>query len=172
MRHVRLPAPVLRTMSPLVRLWWKVRRPTTFGIKALLRHPDGAGRFLVVRHSYADTRRWGLPGGGYRPARETPQEAAAREIAEELGLRIAPADFCVLDTVTTTLEAKRDTLTVLVAAAPTENVVLSPELAEARWVEDVDELGGAPVSRWLLAALDRARLGSAPAIPGRYIVWL
>lgn len=156
MRHVRLPAPALRAMSPLVRLWWKVRRPTTFGVKALLRHPD-SDQFLVVRHSYADTRRWGLPGGGYRPARETPQQAAAREIAEELGLRIAPAEFRVLDTVTTTLEAKRDTLTVLAAAAPTENLVLSPELAEARWVRSLDELGDAPVSRWLLAALDRTR---------------
>jgi hypothetical protein len=89
-----------------------------------------------------------------------------------LGIQIASTGFCVLDTVTTTLEAKRDTLTVLVAAAPIENVVLSPELAEARWVMDVDELGDAPVSRWLLAALDRASLGSAPAVPGRYIVWL
>jgi 8-oxo-dGTP diphosphatase len=157
MRHVRLPAPALRAMSPLVQLWWKIRRPTTFGVKALLRHPVESDRFLVVRHSYADTRRWGLPGGGYRPARETPQQAAAREIAEELGLRIAPADFSVLDTITTTLEAKRDTLTVLAAAAPTEDLVLSPELAEARWVRNVDELGDAPISRWLLAALDRVR---------------
>lgn len=156
MRHVRLPTPVLRAMSPLVRLWWKVRRPTTFGVKVLLRHP-GSDRFLVVRHSYADTHRWGLPGGGYRPARETPQQAASREITEELGIQIAPAGFSVLDTVTTTLEAKRDTLTILAAAAPTENLMLSPELAEARWVRSVDELGDAPVSRWLLATLDRAR---------------
>jgi ADP-ribose pyrophosphatase YjhB (NUDIX family) len=138
-------------------LWWRVRRPTTFGVKALLLHPDGSGKFLTVRHSYADSQRWALPGGGYKPSRETPKEAASREIAEELDLKVSSSEFVVLDTVTTTLEAKRDTLTILTATAPTSDYSLSPELAEARWVNDVAELGGAPLSRWLLAALAHNR---------------
>lgn len=151
MRHVRLPAPVLRALAPVHRLWWRVRKPNTFGVKILLR--DSSGRFLVVRHSYSDPKRWGMPGGGYRPDRETPAEAAAREVAEELGLTIASNTLTELETVTTTLEAKRDTLTILAGAAPSAALTLSPELAEARWLSNLDELGDAPVSRWLTAAL-------------------
>lgn len=119
----------------------------------LLVHPESGGRFLVVRHSYADSRRWGLPGGGYRPSQETPESAGAREVAEELALEADPAEFTVLETLTTTLEAKRETLTILRAVVPTTAVELSPELAEARWVAGIEELGDAPVSRWLIRAL-------------------
>jgi 8-oxo-dGTP pyrophosphatase MutT (NUDIX family) len=100
-----------------------------------------------------------LPGGGYRPKRETPAEAGAREIAEELGLTLAPNKLAELETVTTTLEAKRDRLTLLAGAAPAAALTLSPELAETRWVNSLDELGDAPVSRWLLAALAHPALG-------------
>lgn len=151
MRHVRLPAPVLRAIAPVHRLWWRIRRPTTYGVKILVRDPSG--RFLVVRHSYSDSKRWGLPGGGYRPDRETPTEAAAREVLEELGLTLAANALTELETVTTTLEAKRDTLTILEGAAPAAALILSPELAEARWINTIEDLGDAPVSRWLIAAL-------------------
>ncbi len=39
------------------------------------------------RHSY-----WFTPGGGLRPG-ESPAEGAARELAEETGLRLAPAEL-------------------------------------------------------------------------------
>ncbi|WP_371407045.1 NUDIX domain-containing protein [Kribbella sp. NBC_00662] len=148
---MRFRAVLLRAGSPFAQLWFRIRKPTTFGVKALVRHADG--RFLVVRHSYADTRRWALPGGGYKPTRETPAEAAARELHEELGIVLPPADFAVLDTTVTTLEGKHDTLTILTAVAPADAFTLSPEIAEARWVTSLDELGAASVSRWLVKAL-------------------
>lgn len=46
-----------------LRVWWRVRRPTTYGVKALLIHPSDPEKCLVVRHSSADRERWGLPGG-------------------------------------------------------------------------------------------------------------
>jgi 8-oxo-dGTP pyrophosphatase MutT (NUDIX family) len=148
---MRPRALLLRAGSPFVQLWFRIRKPTTFGVKALIRHRDG--RFLVVRHSYADTRRWALPGGGYKPARESPAQAAAREIHEELGLTIDQADFTVLSTTVTTLEGKHDTLTTLTAFTDTDATTLSPEIAEARWVKSLQELGNAPLSKWLLSAL-------------------
>ncbi|TDW98474.1 NUDIX hydrolase [Kribbella sp. VKM Ac-2566] len=149
---MRPRALLLRAGSPFAQLWFRVRKPTTFGVKALLRQADG--RFLVVRHSYADTRRWALPGGGYKPARETPAQAAAREIHEELGLVVPPDAFTVLDTTVTTLEGKHDTLTILTASVPGDDALtLSPEIAEVRWVKDLQELGDAPLSKWLLSAL-------------------
>jgi ADP-ribose pyrophosphatase YjhB (NUDIX family) len=113
--------------------------------------PDG--RFLVVRHAYGDTARWGLPGGGYRPVREMPQQAAAREMWEELRIAMDGAEFTILDRAQTAVEGKRDTVTILTAAAPTDQVCLAPEIAEARWITGLDELGAVPVSRWLKTAL-------------------
>ncbi|WP_350278892.1 NUDIX hydrolase [Kribbella sp. HUAS MG21] len=117
----------------------------------MLRQADG--RFLVVRHSYADTRRWALPGGGYNPTRETPAQAVAREIQEELGLAIPADAFTVVTTTLTTLEGKHDTLTILTAYTDGDELKFSAEIAEARWVRSLQELGDAPLSKWLLLAL-------------------
>lgn len=153
-RYVRLPVPVLRVTGVALRTWWELRKPATFGVKVLLIHPDDPARCLIVRHSYADTARWGLPGGAYKPGRETPEQAGMREVAEELCLETVDAPT-VLDTVTTTLEGKRDTLTILRGTAASEAFVRSPELAEARWVSaDLSAMPeGEPVSRWLKLAL-------------------
>jgi ADP-ribose pyrophosphatase YjhB (NUDIX family) len=148
---MRVPAFLLRAGSPFAQLWWRIRKPTTFGVKALVRLTDG--RFLVVRHSYADTRRWSLPGGGYKPTRETPAQAATRELHEELGLAVPAEAFTVVDTIVSTLEGKHDTLTILTATASSEAVSRSPEIAESRWVNDLGDLGDAPISRWLIKAL-------------------
>lgn len=45
---------------------------------------DVRGRVLLIRHGYADRASWGFPGGGIG-WRETPAEAAVREVREEVG---------------------------------------------------------------------------------------
>lgn len=154
MTHVKIPAPVLRIVSAGLRTWWAIRKPATYGVKVLLIHPDDPTRCLIVRHSYSDSARWGLPGGAYKPERETPEQAGMREISEELALSIPDAPK-VLDTVTTTLEGKHDTLTIMTATPLSPSFVLSPEIAEARWVAaDISAMPeGEPVSRWLKLAL-------------------
>lgn len=154
MRHIRLPAPILRAASPVVQLWWKIRKPKTYGVKVLLRHPDGK-RFLVVRHSYADTKRWGLPGGGYKPTLETPEQAAAREIVEELGIQLPPKAYKITETATTTIEGKHDSLTILMAVPQNPDLNPSGELAEVRWIFGIEDLKQEPTSRWLVLALQR-----------------
>lgn len=146
-----IPAPALRLLHPLRRAYVLLARPRTFGVKTLIRHSDG--RFLVVRHSYGDRERWGLPGGGYRPDREAAADAAAREVWEELRMRTV--DFRELDTVEVTGKGRRDALTLFAAVAADGAFQCSPELAEARWVTGIGELGDAPLSRWLLLALER-----------------
>ena len=106
MSYVRLPVSVLRVARKCQRAWWNMRKPATFGVKVLLIHPDDPAQCLIVRHSYSDSTRWGMPGGAYRPSRETPQQAGVREVCEELSLTIADVPT-VLDTVSTTLEGKR-----------------------------------------------------------------
>lgn len=137
------------------RLWWQLRRPRTFGVKVLLHHPEQPERFLAVRHSYVDQDRWALPGGRYRPARETPSDAARREVHEELGLRIL-GELDELRTLEVRTEGKRDTLTLLSGSADGVEVRTSLELREARWLRAdlADVPAGDPVSRWLRLALE------------------
>ena len=55
---------------------------------------DGAGRVLLVEPTYKPT--WEIPGGGVEPG-ETPREACARELHEELGLVLEPGRLLVVD---------------------------------------------------------------------------
>jgi 8-oxo-dGTP pyrophosphatase MutT (NUDIX family) len=136
------------------RLWWRLRKPTTYGVKALLQHPDDPTRCLVVRHSYVDQRWWGLPGGGYNPRREPAEAAAIREVSEELSLTITQQPT-ILKTLTTELEGKVDHLTIVAATPTSAEFQLNAELAEARWVSiDLGDLpADALISRWLHRAL-------------------
>jgi len=64
--------------------WWFVRRPAIQGAHVAVWH---GGRVLAIRNSYR--RHLTLPAG--RIAwRETSRDAAARELAEEVGIRVAP----------------------------------------------------------------------------------
>lgn len=147
---------LLRTGHRVQRLWWRVRRPRTFGVQVLLRHPARSGRVLAVRHSYADPERWTLPGGGYRPRRESAQDAARREVREELGLEVT-GTLAVLTTHTVTTSGKRDTVTVLTGTAASADAHLSYELRDARWIRpDLTDLAGEPTSQWLRTALEHA----------------
>lgn len=154
-RRLRPLGAVLTAGHRLRRLWWRVRRPRTFGVKVLLHHPERTDLVLAVRHSYVDQERWALPGGRYRPSRETPAEAARREVHEELGLGIR-GTLAELATLEARTEGKRDALTLLSGHADGVEVRCSLELHEARWLRTdlADVPAGHPVSRWLRTALD------------------
>jgi 8-oxo-dGTP pyrophosphatase MutT (NUDIX family) len=87
-----------------------------------------------------------------------------REVCEELALTVTEVQT-VLDTMNTTLEGKRDTLTIVQATPVSASFVRSPEIAEARWVRaDMAAMPeGEPVSRWLERALS-ARNSPGPAL--------
>lgn len=68
----------------VMRLWWFLRRPDHRGALVAVWHE---GRVLMLRPSYRRTL--DFPGGGL-DAGEAPRAGACRELAEEVGLDIAP----------------------------------------------------------------------------------
>ena len=73
-------------ITPLFRLWWRVNRGMTLGVRGIA--TDNEGRVMLVRHSYVAG--WFLPGGGVE-SDETAADALAREMAEEAGVLVTAA---------------------------------------------------------------------------------
>jgi ADP-ribose pyrophosphatase YjhB (NUDIX family) len=71
----------LRMAHRLRHRWRKLVRVRLAGVSVFV--TDMEGRLLLVRHSYGPGG-WCLPGGGVS-AKEDPEVAARREIAEEVG---------------------------------------------------------------------------------------
>jgi 8-oxo-dGTP pyrophosphatase MutT (NUDIX family) len=68
-------------LYPLLRLYWLVFRPDVLGVRCLV---EFEGRVLLIRNPYGPMK-WDLPGGGVRRG-ERPEEAARREVFEEVGI--------------------------------------------------------------------------------------
>jgi 8-oxo-dGTP pyrophosphatase MutT (NUDIX family) len=77
--------PLLRVAATgvhhLLRGFWRVRRPRTFGAHAIALTPQG--KLVLVKLRYASG--WRLPGGGREPG-EDAAAAALRELREEIGM--------------------------------------------------------------------------------------
>lgn len=71
-----------RLLYQISRLFWRVTRPTTVGVRLILIKDQAV---LLVKHTYQ--RHWYLPGGGVKKG-ETIQEAARREADEEFGAKL------------------------------------------------------------------------------------
>jgi 8-oxo-dGTP diphosphatase len=84
---------VYRLAFRAMRAWWWLRRPAAPGVGVVV--TDGQ-RILVVRHSYQPGL--GIPGGGTGRG-EDARSAAARELAEEVGIAVEPAELRSLETV-------------------------------------------------------------------------
>src|SRR5437763_8618256 len=116
-----------RVAHRLLRAWWFVRRPPLHGVKCVL--TDGE-RVLLVRHTYG-RREWDLPGGNVRRS-EVAQEAASREMEEELGIRVE--HWHALGDMLRISYGCRDTLHCFHAELDDPPLVLNrAELRDARW---------------------------------------
>ncbi len=121
---------------------------------------DADGRILTVRKR--GTTRFMLPGGKLEPG-EAPDDAARREVHEELGIRLEHEDLTLLGAWRTAAanEADTDVVGTVYVAELTGEPAAAAEIAELRWVRIVD---GDADDGSLLAPLLRDRV--VPALAG------
>lgn len=113
----------------LMRVYWKVRHPTTHGTLVAMWN---RGDVLLVRNSYVPY--YSLPGGYVRRG-ETPQQAALRELEEEVGVSAKPDDLKLSLEETNEWEGKLDHVLIFsieVAQRPVVSVD-HREVVEASW---------------------------------------
>ena len=121
-----------RFLLQIAKVYWRIFRPNTFGVKGVVPHPDGDLQVLLIRNTYGNPTICNLPGGGYRPKREAPDRAIDREIREELSV----TPYCTerLGEYRTDAEGKRDTVTLFLCRITSDHLDGNSEIAEARWV--------------------------------------
>jgi 8-oxo-dGTP diphosphatase len=116
---VRARRRVVRTLSPSF----------TVGSICMIERSDGA--VLLVRQSYR--RGWGVPGGLLKRG-ETPEDAARREVLEEVGLRIE-----LVGEPAVVVEPRAQRVDLVFRAVPSAGEEastaqpMSPEIVEAAW---------------------------------------
>lgn len=119
-----------RLLGRLAKLWWRMRRPRTLGVRAIILDP--ADRIALVRHTYLE--HWYIPGGGVKK-REGFAAGLARELREEVSI-IEFAIERVLGIYHSRNEAKDDHVVVYVVrvADPTALAKADPiEIEAAEW---------------------------------------
>ncbi len=139
--------------TPLFRLWMRVSRPMTLGVRALVF--DETGRVGLVRHTYK--RGWHLPGGGVERG-ETAERSLMRECREELGAN--PAETALVGVFRNPTFSGDHILLYRVTAWTPCDTDSEGEIAEIGWFDPHDPPDTAtPATR---RRLDEWRDGRAP----------
>ncbi len=119
-----------------LRAWWFVRRPQSHGAAVAVWHE---GKVLLVRTSYRNC--YSLPGGFVEKG-EPAEQAARRELREELGVDLSLQTLQHAWSQTLNFESRRDTVDiweVTVQAAPALRVA-GREIIWAGWLSPSDAL--------------------------------
>ncbi len=95
-----------KTAHRMLRAYWGLRNPHTHGALIAVWHD---GQILLVKNSYR--RDYTLPGGYVRPD-ETPEQGAARELREEVGVEVSPSALRLAYSETKPYENRRDHVTI------------------------------------------------------------
>jgi 8-oxo-dGTP pyrophosphatase MutT (NUDIX family) len=125
--YARLGRVAYTAVTPFMRLYMTNKH---LRVRILLLNEQG--EVLLVR-SWLGHQRWSLPGGGIH-RRETPLDAAVRELLEETGLRLSPAKVKELGTFPNPYKTAPFTVACFVAKIKKQE----PSLARHRRLEVLD----------------------------------
>lgn len=115
-----------------MRLYWKICKPKTYGTRVLIKHPNKPDEILLIRHTYGDQTLWNIPGGGFNPKKESAEEAARREVKEEIAIELD--NLILTGEYQTSSEGKRDTVILFCGnIKEPKDFILSEEIAEVSW---------------------------------------
>ena len=117
---------IYKLTHPLIRAYWRICKPKTFGAKAILIHETS---ILLTKNINA--RYWSLPGGKIDKG-ETPEHCILRELQEELALCVSKTSF-LLGTYSSQQEGKQDTVYVFIVNLPSMLFEKQWELETAKW---------------------------------------
>jgi ADP-ribose pyrophosphatase YjhB (NUDIX family) len=142
---------LVRAVYPLLKLYWFLLRPQTFGVQCVIQHEDA---ILLVRNTYG-RRQWTFPGGGLARG-ETAEEAIRREVHEEVGLQLERLQQ--LGVFNAIIDYKRDHVAVFAGISPDRKVTIDPgEILEARWFPPQGLPPLAPSARRIMAIWQQAQ---------------
>ncbi|MCB2053184.1 MAG: NUDIX hydrolase [Geminicoccaceae bacterium] len=152
---------------PLARRWWRWTGGRAQGAAVALRVN---GALLVVRESYRDGL--GLPAGG-RAAGESAREAAVRELAEEVGVRLRVEQLTLVRERTFRWHGRQITDS-LFEAVLDERPAVAVDRREIIWagwmaLADIPSSDAQPTLRFYLSERrsPRADRNEAPVLTGR-----
>ncbi len=120
----------------MLRVSWFLRRPRTHGAAIALWHK---GRVLMIRTSYRNC--YSLPGGFVRKG-ESSEQAARRELLEELGIDVPVRTLRPTWTGTLTFESREDRVDIWEAQVDQVPVVrvVGREIVWAGWLSPSEAL--------------------------------
>ncbi|MFA6322329.1 MAG: NUDIX hydrolase [Candidatus Buchananbacteria bacterium] len=116
-----------KLVNPIRKLYWFVFRPKTAGVKVLVEYDE---RILMIKNAYGKSI-WTFPGGAVKK-NELPENAAKREVAEEVGLKLH--ELISIGQIQSTREHKKDTIYCYSASSTNEKVEIDPsEIQTFNW---------------------------------------
>ena len=142
-----------------LRAWWSVRRPATHGAGVALWH---GGKVLLVRTSYRDC--YSLPGG-FVGRGEPSEQAARRELREELGVDLAACALRLAWSGTLSFESRQDTVDIwetLLDTVPAPRIT-SGEIVWAGWMSPSEALKQRLLPHVAIYLAGGPKCGSEPA---------
>jgi len=126
-----------RLLGKTARLVWRITKPRTIGVRAVLLDQDD--RIALVRHTYTD--QWYLPGGGVKKG-EGAEAAMLRELQEEVAVTKVTIER-VLGVYHSRREGKDDHIVIFVMRTVSQALHRTDlmEIEEAGWFS-LDRLPG------------------------------
>lgn len=113
-----------------IRLYWFLFKSKGYGVKCIVERQDG--KILFIKNTYGKGN-WTLPGGQIEKG-ETPEEAAKREVLEEVGIKLN--SVTKIGSFVSTLEYKKDHIDIFHGITKDDiGVIQQSEISEYVWAE-------------------------------------